>query len=173
MPRRPLAIRLVAGALGAAMAFAGCVDETHDLQVQALGSETPGVPRGPQHRPGQPCLVCHGGEGPASATFLMAGTVYAVQNGDAPAVGASVQIEDINGIFYTVTTNEVGNFYIRPADWSLTYPAQAQVTLGSSMQLMGTHINRDGSCADCHTLTPGPTSPGRVFAALAPPDGGP
>ncbi len=172
MARQFLVIRLATGALGAALVLAGCVDETHELQVQALGGETSGVPRGPLHRPGQPCLVCHGGEGPASSTFLMAGTVYAVQDEPAPAVGASVQIEDINGSFYTLSTNAAGNFFIRPSDWSLTYPAQAQVTLGSSIQLMGTHINRDGSCADCHALTPSPTSPGRVFAALAPAEGG-
>ena len=49
-----------------AIALGACVDETHELQVQALGGEAPGVPKGPLHRPGQPCLVCHGEAGPAS-----------------------------------------------------------------------------------------------------------
>ena len=47
----------------AASALAACVDESHELQVQALGAEVPGVPMGPLHRPGQPCLVCHGDQG--------------------------------------------------------------------------------------------------------------
>ena len=72
------ASRRVAAVLLAA-AVVACVDESHELQVQALGGEAPGVSPGPLHRPGQPCLVCHGEPGPASHKFVMAGTVYAVQ----------------------------------------------------------------------------------------------
>lgn len=166
---------LVALAVAAGLPVVACVDESHELSVQALGSEAPGVPRGPTHRPGQSCLVCHGGQGPASSQFLMAGTVYGVQGESAPASGAKVTIEDIQGSSFTATTNEVGNFFIRPEDWALVYPAQVTVALGDETpQMMGTHINRDGSCADCHALTTSPTSPGPVFAALAPlADGGP
>jgi hypothetical protein len=162
-------------ALCAGGSLAACVDESHDLAVQALGPETPGVPRGPDHRPGQPCLLCHGGQGPASARFLMAGTVYAVQGESAPAPGARVTIEDVRGSSFTATTNEAGNFFIKPEEWSLVYPAETQVALGDEPpELMGTHISRDGSCADCHALTTSATSPGPVFAALPPlPDGGP
>ena len=53
----------------------------HDNEVAALGPEDPSVPPGPDHRPGQPCLVCHGGSGPASAQFAVGGTVYAAQIG--------------------------------------------------------------------------------------------
>jgi len=167
--RRGAALALVSGLL-----LAACVDETHDLQVQALGGEAPGVPRGPLHRPGQPCLVCHGGEGPASHQFVMAGTVYAVQGETAPATGAEVVIEDAKGAIYGATTNEAGNFYIPTGQWAPTFPAQAQVSQGKSSQQMLTHIGRDGSCADCHTPTPGPTSPGPVYLALAPsPPGAP
>jgi hypothetical protein len=174
MARRPISW-LVALAVVAGLPVVACVDESHELAVEAQGPEAPGVPRGPTHRPGQPCLVCHGGQGPASARFLMAGTVYGVQGESAPAGGAKVGIEDIRGSSFTATTNEAGNFFIRPEDWSLIYPAQVQVALGDETpQMMGTHINRDGSCADCHALTLGPTSPGPVFAALAPlGDGGP
>jgi hypothetical protein len=164
--------------VGLLLPLVACVDESHELQVQALGPEDPSVPRGPLHRPGQPCVVCHGSEGPASTRFLMAGTVYAVEGQDAPADNAQVSIEGITGSTYVATTNAAGNFFIKPDQWTLTYPAQAQVWKGSDLpRIMGTHINRDGSCADCHALQAGPTSPGRVYLALAPltdaTDGGP
>jgi hypothetical protein len=157
---------IAALALTAGVVLAACVDETHELQVQALGPESPGVPPGPLHRPGQPCLVCHGEPGPASLKFVMAGTVYAVQGQSAPATSAQVTIEDVNGSFYSATTNEVGNFYITSDQWAPTLPAQVQVAQGDESQQMITHIGRDGSCADCHTQTPGPTSPGAVYLAL-------
>jgi hypothetical protein len=145
----------------------GCVDATHNEEVQALGGETPGVPRGPLHRPGQPCLTCHGGLGPASHQFSVGGTVYAVRSASAPAVGAQVQIEDINGSVYTATTNAAGNFYIPIDTWQPTYPTQMQVSLGGLSQQMATHAGRNGSCAGCHTSPQGPTSPGAVYVALS------
>jgi hypothetical protein len=160
----------------AAFLLVGCEDATHDEQVQALGGETPGVPRGPLHRPGQPCLICHGGLGPASHPFSVAGTVYAVRSQSAPAVGAQVQIEDINGSLATATTNAAGNFYVPLVTWQPTYPTQMQVSLGGLSQQMATHAGRNGSCAGCHTSPQGPTSPGAVYVALSAndlPEGGP
>jgi hypothetical protein len=155
--------RVLAGVL--IPALLGCVDATHEDQVKALGGETPGVSPGPLHRPGQPCLTCHGGEGPAHAQFSVAGTVYAVRSQSTPAVGAEVQIEDITGFIDTATTNTVGNFFIRSDDWAPTYPTQMQVALGSLTQQMTTHVGREGSCAGCHVAPQGPTSPGAVFVA--------
>ena len=149
--------------------LAACVDETHDRQVQALGPEDPAVAPGPLHRPGQPCVVCHGSEGPASRRFLVGGTVYAVQDQEAPAVGAQVSLEDIGGARFVATTNAAGNFFVTPDEGPLDFPLQAQVAKGSDPpEMMGTNINRDGSCADCHAPKAGPTSPGRVYLALAP-----
>ncbi len=171
--RLDIRVGLAVLALAAGSALAACVDESHELQVQALGAEVPGVPNGPLHRAGQPCLVCHGEQGPSSHQFVMAGTVFAVRGKTAPATGASVSIEDVNGSFYTATTNEVGNFYIPVGEWSPTLPATVQVSQGQQSQDMSTHIGRDGSCAGCHTLTPGPTSPGPVYVAPgALPEGG-
>ena len=143
----------------------GCNDATHDQQVQALGDEVPGVEPGPLHRPGQPCLTCHGGIGPGSQQFSVAGTVVAVRSQSAPAVGAQVQIEDINGSFFMATTNEAGNFYVQVAEWQPTYPTQLQVSLAGLSQQMNTHVGRNGSCAACHTDPQGPTSPGSVYVA--------
>lgn len=146
-----------------------CVDETHDEQLQSLGGEAPGVPPGPLHRPGQPCLICHGNQGPASTRFTVAGTVYAVQGQPAPAVGAQVVMEDINGTYFTSTTNQAGNFYITPSDWVPTYPTQMSVSQGKTSQQMLTHVGRDGSCAGCHLDPPGLRSPGPVYVVAASP----
>jgi hypothetical protein len=146
-------------------ALPACVDTTHDRQVQALGGEANGVAPGPDHRPGQPCLVCHGGEGPASSQFSVAGTVYAVFKASAPAVGAQVQIEDISGNAIVAPTNSAGNFYIGVGDWQPIYPIQMQVSLGPASQQMLTHVGREGSCATCHQSLSGPASPGPVYVA--------
>jgi hypothetical protein len=164
---RPLAaFGLVAPMLAASMAFEACVDESHELQVQSLGDEASGVPRGPLHRPGQPCLVCHGVEGPASHQFVLAGTAYATEGETAPSVGALVTLEDVGGSLHAETTNEVGNFYVQVGDWSPTFPLQVTISQGENAQQMLTHIGRAGSCADCHTATAGPLSAGPVYVAV-------
>ena len=164
--RRGIAAGLwvAAVALAAGLTLAACVDETHEEQVQALGGEMGGVSPGPLHRPGQPCLVCHGEAGPSSHTFVIAGTVYATQGQSAPAAGVQVELEDSTGSIVTVTTNEAGNFYIATGEWSPIMPILVpQIVQGQTTQQMQTHISRAGSCADCHTLNPGPTSAGPVF----------
>ncbi len=170
-------VRWLAFGLGAAAVGAtslACVDETHDAQVAALGGEAPGVSPGPDHRPGQPCVLCHGEAGPASTVFSVAGTVYAVQGQKAPAVGANVNIEDIDGHTATFTTNAAGNFYVTQSEWSPTYPTTVNVVQGQDIpQMMISHVGRNGSCASCHTDPPSVTSPGAVYAAMATPEGGP
>jgi hypothetical protein len=154
---------LVALAIAAAAVPLGCVDAVHEQQVTALGDEKPGVPPGPTHRPGQPCLVCHGGQGPASFQMSVGGTVYETQGQDAPATSAQVQIEDITGATFTASTNSAGNFFIEAATWQPHFPLTMQVTEGQTVQGMATFAQRDGSCADCHTATPGPRSPGPIY----------
>jgi hypothetical protein len=39
------------------------------------------------------------------------------------------------------------------------------LTLDTAEADMISHIGRDGSCADCHTATIGPRSPGPVYLA--------
>jgi hypothetical protein len=159
-----------------------CNDPVHDQEVAALGPEQ--GPPGPLHRPGQPCLTCHGGAGPAKFQMGVGGTVYENQGGGDPAPGAVVQIEDIDGTiwtgqssaFPTLTANAAGNFYLPADNFAAHYPTQMTVTSqdGTVSQPMLTHVGRDGSCADCHTLTEGPTSAGPVYlnAASTNPDGG-
>jgi hypothetical protein len=156
---------LVPAVLAMGASVASCADATHDEQVQALGGEASGVAAGPEHRPGQPCLVCHGGEGPASSSFSVAGTVYALFKESAPAVGAKVQIEDITGAVFLSPTNAAGNFYVSASQWQPAYPIQMQVSLMAASNQMLTHVGREGSCATCHQATPGPASPGPVYVA--------
>jgi hypothetical protein len=158
----------VLGAACVVAASPACVDETHDEEVAALGPEAPGVPPGPNHRPGQPCITCHGGSGPAKLQFSVGGTVNENQGQSMPAVGASVTIEDIDGHLWTVTTNSVGNFFVALSDYAPHYPTQPTVTPANGMPIsMATHVSRDGSCADCHMSQLGPASAGPVYAVRA------
>ena len=146
-----------------------CVDATHDAAVSKLGGEAPGVRPGPLHRPGQPCLTCHGGDGPAETEFSVAGTVYLYTfDPVVPAPGVTVVIEDITGVAVTIPTNEVGTFYIGTKDWQPTYPLQTEIRFGRIKKQMQTHIGRSGSCADCHELALSPTSPGKIYVASNP-----
>ncbi len=119
----------------ACLAASACSDPVHEAEVAALGPEAPGVSPGPTHRPGQPCLTCHGGEGPGNPTFVTAGTVYlnqyspdagSAQGAYAPLLSGTVHLIDANGLTYNATTNEVGNFYVTASAWSPTFPLGAK-----------------------------------------------
>jgi hypothetical protein len=157
-------------ALAAALGSFACVDAVHEDAVQALGGESPGVSPGPLHRPGQPCVTCHGGSGPAKTQFSMAGTVYAVDQSNQPAAGAIVSLEDVDGLPYNTTTNSVGNFFLTLSDFFPHYPVSVMNVAssdGSQNQGMTTLINRDGSCADCHANPRGPDSEGPIYLQAA------
>jgi hypothetical protein len=131
-------------ALATALAlFGACGNPAHDDAVAALGPEAPGVTPGPTHRPGQPCLTCHGGLGPASEQFSIGGTAYETQrlpladgapaSTSPPLVGATVQLTDSSELTdasdassgsatQTTTTNSVGNFFILESDWAPVFP---------------------------------------------------
>jgi hypothetical protein len=147
----------------AAIAGACDADPVHTAAVTALGPEVAGIPKGEYHRAGQPCVTCHGGEGPASTQFVIAGTVFygPANSSNTPPIGVgdvNVLLEDDSGSQFQVTTDCVGNFFIKPGDWPggghpafpvlVTVQGQPEKTdLQVSMQ---SHIGRDGSCADCH-----------------------
>lgn len=149
----------------ALLAAPGCADATHDEAVDALGGETPGGP-GPLHRPGQPCITCHGELGPAESEFILAGTVYLIRSAEDPAPGALVQIQDSAGATFLTQTNEAGNFWVLPSQWEPVYPIQTRVKYGRTTKQMNQPINRSESCADCHVPPkPSRTSPGRIYIA--------
>jgi hypothetical protein len=164
-------VRVWLAALAAgSVATLACGNPVHDDVVAALGPENPNVPPGPLHRPGQPCLACHGGEGPASLQFSVGGTVYAVRGQSRPAIGPCVQIEDIEGRYWTsAPANTVGNFFVNESDFAPNFPirmALVSCDTGSIFQQMQTLSARDGSCADCHSNPASPTSAGLVYLAV-------
>lgn len=162
---------------------AGCIwpspedQQRADLPPDPLGGEDEGSP---EHRYGQPCLVCHGDE------FVVAGTVYAHRDDppDVPGVaGAKVHVQDADGRAFQATTNATGNFIV-DVDEGLAAPTQfargwtsvpfrprfpLDVTVegttptGSYAQTMESRIYREGSCAACHGPDVSATSAGRVY----------
>jgi hypothetical protein len=151
-------------------ALAAC-DPVVDDAIAALGGEAPGVRRGPLHRPGQPCLLCHDGAIGDPPAFSVAGTVFDRPSGTLGVNGATVSLSDANGSTFAATTNTAGNFYVVPSQWVPTFPMKVTVSPGSGQTVtMQTDIGRDGACAACHVNPPGPSSPGQVVLALD--DGG-
>jgi hypothetical protein len=144
---------------------------THSEQVDALGGEANGVRTGPTHRPGQPCLVCHDGAIGDPGQFSVAGTVFETAGSAAPVNGATINLMDVRGSTHTARTNEAGNFYITPSEWTPTYPMTVTVSPPSGSPIaMYSLISRDGACAGCHVDPVSATSPGRVAIVLQ--DGG-
>jgi len=161
-----LAVAIVVAAI-----LAACGDPVHSNEVDALGPEKNGVSPGPNHRPGQPCVICHGSSGPASPQFAIGGTIYLVKGQPDPAPGVTVKITDSRGQTRTATTNKVGNFYILASDWDPLPPHTVELGYtGGYTANMGTKIGRDGSCAGCHFGKPGPDTPGPVYLATDPAD---
>jgi len=173
-----LLFALGGAALTAAVGWA-CSDPLQSARVAALGGERPGVSRGPNHRPGQPCLACHGGSGPADVDFGVAGTIYQSAALDSPPLaGATVTIYDATqladgGVPHTVTTNAAGNFFIRADEWSPTFPLHDIAVVGAGLDTptsMHTVVGRDGSCASCHYDPRGADSHGHIYLVADPAD---
>jgi hypothetical protein len=148
----------------AALVVIGSCDPVQDDAVSALGGETPGVPRGPLHRPGQPCLLCHDGASGDPPAFTMAGTIFAGGNSLQPSVGTVVTLENADGTTATATTNAAGNFYLTPDAYTPRYPVHVtSITQAGVSNTMHSHIGGNGSCAGCHFDPAGPDSPGHVY----------
>jgi hypothetical protein len=154
----------------AASLLVSCGDPVHDKGVDALGPETFGLRPGPTHRPGQPCLVCHGGSGPGSPEFSVAGTVYKYTDTLESLQGADVVVTDANGASRTFTTNQTGNFYVGKKDWDPVFPLHVKVNYKSLSIEMQTHVGRDGACASCHFDPAGPSAVGHVYLVGDPKD---
>jgi hypothetical protein len=142
-----------------AVAAACDTDPVHTAAVDALGPEVAGIPKGEYHRAGQPCVTCHGTEGPAHEQFTVGGTVFFGPANSIPPIGvgnATVLLEDDTQSQFSVITNCVGNFYIQPGDWPGHPAFPMLVTVQGAPEGMNivvsmqSHVGRDGSCADCH-----------------------
>jgi hypothetical protein len=127
----------------------GVLDPAHNDAVNALGGEAPGVRTGPLHRPGQPCLTCHGGDGPGP-DFAVAGTVYETRGGTTPLPGAFVVMTDASGETRRSLTNSAGNFYINASEWNPAFPMRVGLVYDNETKDMNTRIGRNGGCGECH-----------------------
>ena len=137
------------------------------------------------HRPGQPCVLCHG-DGffpipPGEVVFEVGGTVYdgIADAEDDGLAGVEVEITDDTGLVVTAMTNRAGNFMVSvDADratgtqikrgWvtvpaSLVFPLRARIRKDGEEQEMRTNVWRSGSCGHCHGPEPGVDSVGRVY----------
>lgn len=166
------AIRLftASGVLALATFATSCTDPVKDRAIEQLGGE-PGTPN-EEHRPGQPCVLCHSDGGPASnKKFAIAGTVFDSDKPGAKGVtGVKVFFIDSANQDRQAVTNNAGNFFIREEDWSdLTFPFKTGVARGAATAKMQTTVNREGSCNFCHGLVASRDSIGPVVA----PGGGP
>ena len=136
----------------------GCGDPVHDDAITALGDEASGVAPGPNHRPGQPCVLCHSKDGPASsAPFAVAGTIYATNAASSTGAGnITVQFIDARGGAPLVNpkTNAVGNFWVNASDWpDVAFPLRVGIydnPTSAPVAAMNSLIGREGSCNFCH-----------------------
>jgi len=168
----PFIIGLVALLL--AQVLVGCsvvedvLDPVHARQVAALGGDPSGQRNGPTHRPGQPCLVCHGGLGPGGPDLSVGGTIYESMADTRGLNGAVVKLTDAQNNIRELTTNRTGNFLVDAGAWQPVYPMSVSVSYGGVSIDMKTRVGRDGSCADCHTDPPGAASAGHIYLVVDP-----
>jgi hypothetical protein len=134
------------------LVLAACSDPVHERMVTALGPEPNGGTPSALHRPGQPCLVCHGGDGPAEGRLVFGGTIYTTPSGPA-LVGALVTMTDARGRVFRAPTNLAGNFYV--SEGTPEYPVRVSLDYLDIRQSMSTFAN-EGSCATCHSVPGGP-----------------
>ena len=166
-------IRVVAasGVLAIATFATSCTNPVKDHEIARLGPEADGVSPGPEHRPGQPCVLCHSDGGTAKGKFAIAGTVYTTSKADKGVDKVKIFILDGANADRQTTSNAVGNFFIRDEEWpDLTYPFKTGVEVGTTGIKMQSTVNREGSCNFCHKPPGG--DPRESIGPITAPGGG-
>jgi hypothetical protein len=107
--------------------------------------------------------VCHGGDGPGSPTFSVAGTVFETPGELVALPGTLVHLADANGKRVSTWTNDAGNFYLGFNDFSPRYPLWVSLERDGVLVEMKTPSYREGSCAGCHVDPSGAESVGHVY----------
>ncbi len=173
----------VAGTLAASIGMMACIGTSPQEQDPAVQGDYDDGDE--EHRPGQPCLLCHGpghiGSLPGNRRLEIAGTVFGFvdDNENAGVEGVTVTVTDATGFEFSAITNRTGNFMFEVdsgrSDVSgsddgqvdlprePTYPLSVSIEADGEVQTMKTKIWRNGSCAHCHGTSPSATSVGRVF----------
>lgn len=157
------------------LATLACGNTPEDDARDALGDtdHNYGGGSGPLHRPGQPCLLCHG--------FQLAGTVYRFEDDRAGVGGANVHVTDGMGRSFTAVTNSSGNFFVTRGGalaahsdgelelpYELEYPLTVSIEHEAIERSMRSQIWREGACAHCHGPTASESSAGRIVLEDAP-----
>ena len=152
-----------------AVALAGCIGTSpEDAEREALPDDEDGDP---EHRPGQPCLLCH--------DFAIAGTVYYRASDPVGFENAEVDIEDAAGHRFVALTNSAGNFMIEvrgdltapeqrsrgllELPWQPVFPLSIAVRGDGVERTMESLAWREGSCAGCHGPTVEADSAGPIY----------
>jgi hypothetical protein len=142
-----------------ALAFSSaCVtDPVPDSEIESLGPDT--TDPGPDHRPGQPCVICHSSGGPASDDpFAVGGTVFHDPASSQGVAGVKILFVDSNGSAPIrppnddIITSASGNFYVRTSEWNPAFPLYVNIynPVDGVTGIMQSHIGRQPSCASCH-----------------------
>ncbi len=157
---KPLsAARLVV--LGTAIATAlawstACTDPVLDQRVAEQGNEVDKIDKGQYHRAGSRCVVCHQESGEASdSPFTLAGTVFAQPLRQVGVGDVAILLTDADGTKYTAKTNCVGNFFVKPGEWTPKFPVLVAIEKNGVRRSMRSPIGRDADCAGCHKLDVG------------------
>jgi hypothetical protein len=149
--------------VGLAVVALACGDPVQDAAVAALGGESAGVPVGPNHRPGQPCNVCHTPGGVGKPAFTVAGTIYREKGRPAVLGNVDVLLTDATGRSKTLRSNCAGNFYVEAEQFTPQSPFWVSLAYAGQRIDMESPIFREGSCAGCHSEPASPRSAGAVF----------
>ena len=129
-----------------------CADPVLSDAVAAQGAETAGVEKGQYHRAGQPCGVCHQEGGPASSfPFSVSGTVFAQPLRQVGVEGVEIRLTDAERTTHIAKTNCVGNFMVKPEEWSPKFPILVEIGKGNVRRSMRSVIGREKSCSGCHS----------------------
>ena len=137
-------------------------DPERSSQIAALGAENPQTPPGPLHRPGQPCVLCHDGQSDARE-LSVAGTILRDSMTATPLADADVVLVDSAGKRFTAHSNCVGNFFVQPDEYQPVFPVWVAIRQGGNSSEMESPIERERSCAGCHSDPLGPRSAGHVY----------
>jgi hypothetical protein len=173
--------KLTASLAVAALTVGACLGTTPEEELAGSAGPDEGE-EGPTHRPGQPCLVCHGEDySPGGQVFVLAGTVYLRAGDERGLEDAEVEVTGADGAVHAVRTNRTGNFMISVAGddeaedgWirlarAPRFPLRVLVRSGALEKRMRNVIHREGSCAICHDRSgPGAASVGKVHVEAEP-----
>lgn len=163
-----------------ALAVAGCGNPVVDQRIDALGPEVTGVPPSEFHRPGQPCVLCHGAYEGDTPQMVVGGTVFAYRGDEKyhTTIATNTQVPNVKVHLYDTTgthdavTDCMGNFFVAVSDWNASFPLGVGIecpdpgsnppTYSRGIKYMKSRISRDGSCASCHYGPVSASSPGWV-----------